>query len=728
MSEEKLIIGKDLYYPGILEMVRKAPEPFRPIFEAFTNSLESIRLRFGKRQTDGHIKIILFFHKGLLPDDYIFDKFTIEDNGIGFDDDNFDRITRYKDTRKGFANKGTGRIQLLHFFDLSEYESIYSDNGSFMRRHFSLSKQYLKENAIISYQEAAPSNVQNIQTTLTLSNISDKRDSAFYNKATATSLKQELISRYMVYFCVNRDSLPKIDIIDYTDNKLCNNVSIVAHDIPPIDKSTTKDIHYFLVDNNGKSFERQASKEAFEIFAFKIDKSLIDKNAIKLTSKGEIVAGTRIELDTILPEDAIDNCRYLFLISSPFLDNRDSDTRGSLNIRTREDAKKANLQSQYLFNEPEIFIDDIHSEINAALLDLYPSIRQKLQENKVRINKLADNFLLDKNTVNSMTFKIGESEERILEKVYSVDAKITAKRDAEIERCIAKLDELDTTSDDSTEKLDCIIDELVKTIPMQNRMALTHYVARRKLVLRLFKKILERELIVQKVGKRNIDEKLLHNLIFQQSSNNPEESDLWLINEDFIYFKGSSEIRLCAIEIDGQKIFKEEISAEEEKILLSLGEDRSKLQPDILLFPDEGKCIIIEFKNINVNVSDHLNQINNYASLIKRFSNEQFNIETFYGYLIGESINTDDVRSFDADFLPAYNFDYVFRPNKKIYGGEGGRDGALYTEVIKYSTLLERATRRNEIFIKKLMESKNENLGLAMPDTNVTVYSESVVV
>ena len=68
-------------------------------------------------------------------------------------------------------------------------------------------------------------------------------------------------------------------------------------------------------------------------------------------------------------------------------------------------------------------------------------------------------------------------------------------------------------------------------------------------------------------------EKLLHNLIFQQSSSNPDDSDLWLINEDFIYFKGSSEIRLCDIEIDGQKLFKSTITDEEDKFLSSLGEN-----------------------------------------------------------------------------------------------------------------------------------------------------------
>ena len=172
---------------------------------------------------------------------------------------------------------------------------------------------------------------------------------------------------------------------------------------------------------------------------------------------------------------------------------------------------------------------------------------------------------------------------------------------------------------------------------------------------------------IQNNGGRNIDEKLLHNLIFQQSSNSPNESDLWLISEDFIYFKGSSEIRLCDVEVEGRKIFKKEFSAEEEKLLKAIGKDKKTNRPDVLLFPDEGKCIIIEFKTIDTNVSSHLNQINNYATLLRNFTNDPFHLDTFYGYLIGESIDSFDVQSHDSDFLPAYHFDYLFRPYKRVF-------------------------------------------------------------
>lgn len=85
--------------------------------------------------------------------------------------------------------------------------------------------------------------------------------------------------------------------------------------------------------------------------------------------------------------------------------------------------------------------------------------------------------------------------------------------------------------------------------------------------------------------------------------------------------------------------------------VVALGEDRREKRPDILLFPDEGKCVIIEFKNPNVNVSDHLTQVNKYASLLLNYSVDDFKIDTYYAYLIGEAIDGNDVQDHDSDFV-----------------------------------------------------------------------------
>ena len=77
---------------------------------------------------------------------------------------------------------------------------------------------------------------------------------------------------------------------------------------------------------------------------------------------------------------------------------------------------------------------------------------------------------------------------------------------------------------------------------------------------------------------------------------------------------------------------------------------------------------------------------------------------------MGEKINALEVDAHDPDFKEAYNFDYLFRPQKTVSGKISNRtDGYIYMEIIKYSTLLVRAKRRNDVFIKKLTEKNNTN-------------------
>jgi len=320
------------------------------------------------------------------------------------------------------------------------------------------------------------------------------------------------------------------------------------------------------------------------------------------------------------------------------------------------------------------------------------------------LGRLKEMFLLDEHILSELDITINDNENKILEKFYSFEAKKAANIDISIKDSLDKLNALDTTTEEYGYQLQNEIEKLVKVIPLQNKTSLTHYVARRKLVLELFDKILVRQLRIQNDGSRNKDEKLLHNLIFQQTNSKSEESDLWLVNEDFIYFNGISEKLLKDVVIKGESLLKDTLTEEEDKFRKSLGEDRYSKRPDILLFPEEGKCIIIEFKNPDVNLSDQLTQINNYASLIWNFAKPQFRFHSFYGFLIGEKINTFEVRSHDGEFKEAYQFNYLFRPHKLIPGLFTTGDAALYTEVIKYSELLNRARNRNEIFIKKLTQ------------------------
>lgn len=337
---------------------------------------------------------------------------------------------------------------------------------------------------------------------------------------------------------------------------------------------------------------------------------------------------------------------------------------------------------------------------------MYEEIYEVKEKHKLEIEKLQKMFLIDKKILNSININIQDTDEKILQKVYNYDSKIKAEKDSKLKALFEEIDELNPSDKSYEEELIKKVNKVTKQVPLQNRTSLTQYIARRQIVLDLFEKTLNRELQIQKESKRKFDEKLLHNIIFHQSDSDTENSDLWIIDEEYIYFDGTSEEHLGKIELNGEKLFKEKLTEEEEEYRLKQEGDAKLKRPDILLFPKEGKCIIIEFKDPSVNVTEHLHQINKYASLINNLSKDKFKFNAYYGYFIGENIDIDDIRDNDSDFLNAPHLDFIYRPFKRIVGKFGKEESSLYTEVIKYSTLLKRAKTRNEIFIKKLGLSK----------------------
>ncbi|MDR0605958.1 MAG: hypothetical protein LBG80_16835 [Bacteroidales bacterium] len=711
LHDNTYIKTEGLLWEGVLKSVAKSPNKLQPIFEAVTNSLEALALL--KRQNPksvGKVIIELHYTKTLFSDTEEskigFDRIVIKDNGIGFDNENFDRVFRYKDIRKGFNNRGSGRLQFLHYFDKTQIASIFYSEGEYWQRDFVLSKAkrfVTDNNATIYYIGTKSSDIQGLETIVSFLTPLDDKDQSFYEELDIQELKEIIINRYMMILCSQRDNLPEIRIDKYINSELKESTPITVDDIPELDKQITFGINYSKISKDLKRVEKDYThSENFTVSAYKIGFDKLKHNSIKVTSKNEVIENIKIRLENLKNDDFIDNKRYLFFISSPYIDELDGDVRGDDIIFLTKTEYKKNAK-EYGYAGDQILLDDVEEQVNDKISLMYDEIKKKAEDKVEEIKKLTEMFLLREEVVQELRISINDSNDKILEKIYAADAKIVANQDAEIKNIIDSLESLNPANkDEYQENFEKLVTDLVCNIPLQDRTTLSRYVARRKLVLDLYDKILDNKLTVQYEGRRNNDESLLHNLIFRQKSDNPSDSDLWIINEDFIYFNGCSETRLCDVKIGNENFFKDEFSEKEEEYLRSLGENRMEERPDILVFPDEGKCIIIELKNPNRNIGLHLNEITHYASLIRNFTADNFQIDTFYGYLIGEGINQQDVRTYDGDFKAAYQFDYMFRPAKTIPGEYGRKDGSLYTEILSYRTLHERASRRNDIFIKKI--------------------------
>ena len=693
-KDNQFITAQDLSFVGVLHDIKKSKSALQPIYECFTNALEAIKI---KQTLDAEHKgeILLKINASeLTTQSTEFNSLSISDNGIGFNEAEFKRFNTFKLTTKGFKNLGSGRIQYVHYFDTTRIKSVFEKDGKFFEIVFSVSKKedFLKNNAIVKHISSKETTEYISGTTISFSTLLE--NSGIYNDLNEQTLKDKLLEKYIHYFCYNKNKLPKIKIEFYVQSVLKGESTISKSDIPNIDKTLPIKLQYSIkAKNDIKKIEKT---EDFTIDAFKISKTQLKENKLNLVSKGEVIEESPVVLENLAGSDNVNGNKYLFLVSSNYIDSRDTNLRGVLNIPNKDSFGK-----DLFANQEEIFIEDIQEEVNKSIYTMYPEIEEVKRKHQDDFAKLKEMFLLDDEIAKDISFSINDSESKILEKFYEAEARKSASFDASIKESVDKLENLDTTKPTYQDELVKAVDKLVKTIPLQNKKALTHYVARRKLVLELFQKILNNETSKLKSGGR-IDEDVLHNLIFQQSSNDPMNSDLWLVNEEYIYFRGVSEGLLGQIECDGSKILKENLSAEENEYRKKQGGDARLRRTDILLFPAEAKCIIIELKAPDANVSDHLNQINRYASLINNLSIDTLKFNTFYGYLVGESIDADDIIDNDSDFMNASNLGYIFRPYKRIVGKFGRVDGSLYTEIIKYSTLLERAKLRNKIFIEKL--------------------------
>ena len=708
------IIARGIWYANELKTIKKKKDVvFQPIFEAFANAWEALIQKYTiEYLCNGRLSINVYLRRTLDIDEALicdFEKITVVDNGIGVNDESYRRLINLRDDSKNFSNKGTGRIQYIHFFDDTIIESVYkTSENEYKKRIITLSKKeaFLRQNAIMRLDEDSIVDVDDSYTITTFRNPLDEKERGIYCAITCQELKKALIEHFLSKFCDNREHLPHISIHQYINDEDIDSQNIIDNDIPRPDKEDSVIVHYSKLNERQKIVQVPDKEEDFKLRAFVHPVELLSENIIYLVSNG--ATGTKIHLDNITKTDTVDGKRYMFLLSGDYIDNNDSDDRGNINLITAAKFKKQ--QESTIFPEEVVLLDDIEDETNKKIGEMYQEIAEKNNIKLRNIEDLQQMFLLNPETVNTLKTKIKntDTDEQILQKIYESDAKIKAQQDAEIKQQVENISALVPTDANYQDRLKEHIDEFVRTIPLQNRTALSQYVARRKLVLDIFEKILDGELERLRNGER-INEDILHNLIFQQHTEKPEDSDLWLINEEYIYFTGTSDLKLKDIKIDDVSLLKtnEELTEEEIAYKTKCNKDASKRKPDILLFPNEGKCIIIEFKAPDVDVANHLHQINRYARLINNLSREQFNFQTYYGYLIGQNIDIDEIQDSDPNFKSANNLNYIFRPYLPITGKFGRKDGALYTEVIKYSDILERAKLRNKIFIDKLEKGNN---------------------
>lgn len=119
---------------GAMDLIKMSKNPLAPVYDAMTNSLESIAQRLEEKgQVAGEIEVRFYFG-GLLKEHKELEQVVIVDNGIGFTEENYNRFREFFDKSKGYDNRGTGRLQYLHRFERVKVDSVFESEEKFYRR------------------------------------------------------------------------------------------------------------------------------------------------------------------------------------------------------------------------------------------------------------------------------------------------------------------------------------------------------------------------------------------------------------------------------------------------------------------------------------------------------------------------------------------------------------------------------------------------------------------
>jgi hypothetical protein len=345
----------------------------------------------------------------------------------------------------------------------------------------------------------------------------------------------------------------------------------------------------------------------------------------------------------------------------------------------------------FLEYELGILEKETEKKISAVLTD---DKNNRTANNKSYLYILADDET-KKELVNKIKFN--DTEKDVINKTRSFHEELQEKTVQQINVIVEELKNDKKTKNTviDYEKLKTNMQSLIQRVNIENSVNLSSYIMYRKYVLDVFYKGLE----YYKTSKE-FNESFFHNILMQKNSHAATDSNLWMFDDLFLFFEGASEQPIIDIEINGQKVIRD-LTEEEMEMLHEFDKKRLEKRIDLLFFPEEKQCIIIELKDPKVGTAEGVSQMDKYAQLLANFIKPDFSIEFFYTYLITDNFNKYDQPS--GDFRKIYGIDGFVRHSANINNFDTGMVIAnQYSEVIRYTDIYERAHKRNKIFMQKL--------------------------
>lgn len=634
-----------------------------PLFEAIVNSIQAIEEDSSTETGVIEIDIIRSTQKTLeLPENEVLPEiidFVIKDNGIGFNEDNYDSFNYAHSTYKyDKGGKGVGRFTWLRAFRKAEIESRYKENGQWNLRKFQFEPT---KKGIENHSLDKVNSTQERYTIVALRGL--KSDYRKWCNNNPEDIALKIIEHAFVYFL--NDNCPRILINDLDKTIVVN------------------DLFRLFTKGQVKTRNIKVRNNSFKLSFVKLYSSKVD-NKIHYCANTREVTFDKISVD--IPE--MDNFLYdkegkpfsiSVYVEGEYLDNNVNDERTSIafskgEVEFPDETSQEELRKEITSMIYKEFVDQIEFLSHTRFIKVkefvsqHPRYKQLLKYKPNQIKKIPST--LNDEKMELELFKIQQELE--------LDVKQEANQ-------ILKFIESDEDKESFSQKHQELFTKIIEV----GNSKLSEYVIHRKLVLDLFSKFL----------KENATEKAVHNLIFPLHSLSDEigfeDHNLWMIDEKLSYHKY----------LASDKSFKK----------VKELESQSSERPDILIFnkpfaftndekPYES-IVIVEFKRpMRDDYSDKENpitQVNRYArevisGIAKDKHKREFDLRQntpIYAYIVCDLTPKLKANASDAGYklLPSGDGYFFFNDNYN-----------MYVEIMSFDKVLKDSNERNRVLFEKL--------------------------
>lgn len=643
-----------------------------PLFEAIINSIHAIE---DAKIQDGKIEISIerqnalnFNEENFIP---AVDKFTIIDNGIGFDEENYDSFKKaYSMHKANRGGKGIGRFIWLKAFNDVKVESIYFEDQKVFQRTFRFNLKH--ESGIDKLSTTEVDHKHERLTKVELSGFKDPYQSKCPKKP--ETIANRIIEHCLIYFL--RPNCPTIILKEDTASiNLNEKFNRLTSDNKYIEEFAVREKKFTLTllkwyEHDELTYHKMSlCANHREVEDFNINTIFND-----LHSK-------------ILDEKTSQHYLIVGYLESKYFDENVNDERTEINF------SKDGMFDTDLINKKEI------------LIALEPVIRK-------RFEKVVNDFKAKKiETINKFIekapqYKILAKHANVLENIVvtanmsdqDIDLKLyKAYQDLDFQSRKEVVQILNSNvEDEPSDALRKKYREVLHNLSELNKSKLAQYVVHRKYIIELF----EKSLAFNTSGKYEL-EKTVHDIVFPTKTTSDDidenEQNLWLIDErlNFHTFL-SSDKPLNTIE--GM-------------------ETESTDRPDLVIFnnpfsfiegdePPFNSVVLLEFKrpmrgqydpetdNPIGQIYDYVEKIRSGKQIIKNGRPYPINDNTwFYTYLVCDM--NDKIEKFAT-----------YASLDKTYDGLGyyGYNKTLkcMIEILTFDQILANAKKRNKVLFHKL--------------------------